>query len=236
MEASQTVTSKVAKPTNPSKAGYVFYGWYTSAETLSSTAYNFDIVVTKDITLYAKWVDSVVGYIAYSDGSISADYDNTKTPTGIVIEATDGTATKIVSLTQTSVKWSTEEVVTNATSYTDGAVNMTVIQSISGWEEKYPAFKWCDDYTDASDNSEWYLPARDELDQLYIVIDAVKAAVEKITVGGGTATDFKNYYYRSSSEYSRSHAWNQDFSNGNQLILYIHDKNSALSVRAVRAF
>ena len=235
-ESSQTVTSKVAKPTNPSKAGYVFYGWYTSVETLSSTAYNFDIVVTKDITLYAKWVDSVVGYIAYSDGSISADYDNTKTPIGIVIEATDGTATKIVSLTQTSVEWSTEEVVTNATSYTDGAVNMTVIQSISGWEEKYPAFKWCDDYTDASDNSEWYLPARDELDQLYIVIDAVKAAVEKITVGGGTATDFKNNYYRSSSEYSRSHAWNQDFSNGNQLILYIHDKNSALSVRAVRAF
>ena len=234
-EAVQTVTfgEKVAEPTEPSKTGYVFYGWYTSAKTLSSTAYNFDTVIKKDITLYAKWVDETVGYIAYSDGSISADYDSTKTPVGIVIEATDGTATKIVSLTQTYAQWSTEEVVTNATSTTDGMANMTAIQSISGWEEKYPAFKWCDDYTDGADNSEWYLPAMDELEQLYSVKDTVNAAIEKITAGGGTATKLGTGNYWSSSQSSNHDAWYQRFSDGFQDYSY---KVYTYSVRAVRAF
>ena len=239
-EAVQTVVSgeKVIEPTAPSKNGYVFHGWYTSAndgETLSRTAYNFDTIVKEDITLYAKWIDSVVGYIAYSDGSISADYDNTKTPVGIVIEATDGTATKIVSLTQTSAKWSTEEVVTNATSATDGVANMAAIQSISGWEEKYPAFKWCDEYTDWADNSEWYLPAKDELDQLYTVKDYVNAAVEKITTGEGTATSLGTGWYWSSSENYSYDAWFQIFSDGQQLNGN-YGKDDTNSVRAVRAF
>ena len=234
-EACQTVTfgEKVAEPTEPSKTGYVFYGWYTSAETLSSTAYNFDTAVKKDITLYAKWVDETVGYIAYSDGTISADYDSTKTPVGIVIEATDGTATKIVSLTQTYAQWSTEEVVTNATSTTDGMANMTAIQSISGWEEKYPTFKWCDEYTDASDNSEWYLPAMDELEQLCSVKDTVNAAVEKIRTGDGTATKLGTGDYWSSSQCDYNHSWLQRFSDGNQ---DYYSKNNTYSVRAVRAF
>ena len=234
-EAVQTVVSgeKVAEPTEPSKTGYVFYGWYTSAKTLSSTAYNFDTVIKKDITLYAKWVDETVGYIAYSDGSISIDYDNTKTPVGIVIEATDGTATKIVSLTQTSAEWSTEYVVTNATSKTDGMANMTAIQSISGWVEKYPAFKWCDEYTDASDNSEWYLPAKDELEQLCSVKDTVNAAIEKITAGEGTATSLGTGWYWSSSQRSNSGAWGQGFSDGGQ---GYGTKSHTHSVRAVRAF
>jgi uncharacterized repeat protein (TIGR02543 family) len=242
-EAVQTVKSGecAVEPTAPSKTGYVFHGWYTSAdagETLSRTAYNFDTIVKEDITLYAKWIDATIGCIAYSDGTISADYDSAKTPVGIVIEATDGTATKIVSLTQTSAKWSTEDVDTNATSATDGVANMTAIQSISDWEEKYPAFKWCDDYTDdGADNSEWYLPAKDELDQLYTVKDYVNAAVEKITVDGGTATKLGTGSYWSSSEGYYNHAWYQRFSDGNQgSYTYGDYKDLTYSVRAVRAF
>ena len=238
-EAVQTVKSGecVVEPTAPSKNGYVFCGWYTSTDagqTLSSTAYNFDTAVKEDITLYAKWVDETVGYIAYSDGSISADYDSTKTPVGIVIEATDGTATKIVSLTQTYyAQWSTEEVVTNATSTTDGMANMTAIQSISGWEEKYPAFKWCDDYADASDNSEWYLPAKDELEQLCSVKDTVNAAIEKITAGDDTVTKLGTGWYWSSSQYNLNSAWGQRFSDGYQ---GNSSKYNTKSVRAVRAY
>ena len=237
-EAVQTVKSGecAVEPTAPSKNGYVFCGWYTSTDagqTLSSTAYNFDTIVKEDITLYAKWIDETVGYIAYSDGSISADYDNTKTPVGIVIEATDGTATKIVSLTQTSAKWSTEEVVTNATSETDGMANMTAIQSISGWVEKYPAFKWCDEYTDRADNSEWYLPAKDELEQLYSVKEAVNAAIEKITAGDDTVTKLGTDWFWSSSQGDNGDAWGQSFSDGSQ---DDYLKNNTHSVRAVRAF
>jgi uncharacterized repeat protein (TIGR02543 family) len=45
---------KIAKPQNPSKAGYSFIGWYKDEQL--STAWNFTIdTVTENITLYAKW-------------------------------------------------------------------------------------------------------------------------------------------------------------------------------------
>ena len=46
-----------------------------------------------------------IGDIAYSDGSVSAEYDNTKTPVGIVIEVTNGRVTKIVSLDEIKANW-----------------------------------------------------------------------------------------------------------------------------------
>ena len=50
--ASQSVeTNKTAtKPSNPTREGYTFLGWY-----LNNQEYNFETVVTKDITLVAKW-------------------------------------------------------------------------------------------------------------------------------------------------------------------------------------
>ena len=57
--AAQTVEeSKVAvAPKAPTKAGYTFKGWY--ADTDLTTAYDFSIPVTKDITLYAKWEKTI---------------------------------------------------------------------------------------------------------------------------------------------------------------------------------
>ena len=191
---------------------------------------DFGFRVVRTVNIFT----SFVGCIAYSDGSISENYDNTKIPVGIVIEATDGTATKIVSLTQTSAQWSTEYVVTNATSETDGMANMTAIQAIEGWERKYPAFKWCDDYTDASGNSQWYLPAKDELNQLYLVKDYVNATIDKIKNGGGTARKLDIDYYWSSSLFNNDSAWCQRFSDGTQG--YYGLMYNTESVRAVRAF
>ena len=183
---------------------------------------------------YAAPKVAVVGDIAYSDGSTSADYNSTKTPVGIVIEVTSGAATKIVSLTETSTYWSTEYVDTNATSETNGMANMTAIQSILDWESKYPAFKWCDDYIDASGNSEWYLPATDELYQLYEVKDAVNTAIEKIIAGDGMATSLgTSSWYWSSSQYSYDYAWDRSFSDG---YVSTYDKDHTDFVRAVRAF
>lgn len=42
--------SVVPKPTTPIKDGYKFIGWY-----LNNSEYNFESIVTKDITLTAKW-------------------------------------------------------------------------------------------------------------------------------------------------------------------------------------
>jgi hypothetical protein len=67
--------------------------------------------------------------------------------------------------------------------------------------------------------SDWYLPSKDELNKLYL---------NKTSIGG-----FASNYYWSSSEYSSSYAWFQDFTNGNQISNY---KYLTFYVRAVRAF
>ena len=217
--------------TNATRTGYAFDGWYDEA---GNEVTQITKGSTGDMTLYAKWREAAIGDIAYSDSKTSADYDSTKTPVGIVIEITEGVPTKIVSLTQTSAKWSTECVTTKATSETDGNANLTAIQGINSWETKYPAFKWCDDYTDASGNSNWYLPAKDELRQLYKVKDAVNAAVEKITTSGGTATKLDTDSYWSSSQSDSDRVWFLDFSDGYGGNWYY--KGNTPFVRAVRAF
>ncbi|MCL2517938.1 MAG: InlB B-repeat-containing protein [Oscillospiraceae bacterium] len=53
--SSQSVASggKAAKPSDPTRAGYTFAGWY--ADSGLTAAYNFDTAVTANLTLYAKW-------------------------------------------------------------------------------------------------------------------------------------------------------------------------------------
>ena len=148
--------------------------------------------------------NALFGCIAYSDGSVSGEYDNTKTPIGIVIEEIDGVATKIVSLAETKLKW-------------------------------YEAKLWCNDYRDASGNSNWYLPSEYELDQLYILDYVVNNAIDKIIAGGGTATKLGTGSYWSSSQLGNNLAWYKIFSDDYQYDHYAY-KDSALSVRAVRAF
>ncbi len=53
---SQQITSNsvvVAQPTNPTRDGYSFAGWYSDAGL--TTAYTFGNTITESITLYAKW-------------------------------------------------------------------------------------------------------------------------------------------------------------------------------------
>ncbi|WP_411355194.1 S-layer homology domain-containing protein [Peptoniphilus harei] len=45
--------SQLSRPSKPIKDNHKFLGWYTDAE--KTKEYNFDNVVTKDMTLYAKW-------------------------------------------------------------------------------------------------------------------------------------------------------------------------------------
>ena len=49
---------KVSKPTDPTKDGYTFGGWYTDVE--CTQAYDFNSNVTEDLSLYAKWTEVVV--------------------------------------------------------------------------------------------------------------------------------------------------------------------------------
>ena len=67
--------------------------------------------------------------------------------------------------------------------------------------------------------SDWYLPSRDELNQLYL---------NQVAIGG-----FGSAFYWSSSEYVPYAALSQAFDSGGQ---YNGNKSGASRVRAVRAF
>lgn len=56
---------KAIKPTNPTKSGYTFVGWY---DELLQTPYSFDAAVNANITLYAKWNEIKPTYIIPNTG------------------------------------------------------------------------------------------------------------------------------------------------------------------------
>ena len=81
--------------------------------------------------------------------------------TGIVFSASNGSF-KIVSVAETRLAWSTEQINTNVRNEDDGMANMNTIKAINPDLSRYPAFKWCADY-----GTSWYLPALNELKVIY---------------------------------------------------------------------
>ena len=78
--AAQKVTAgkKAVKPVNPIKAGFWFGGWYT--DKAFKTAFDFNTAITKNITLYARWVApdlilpaavATIGEEAFTGGAFS---------------------------------------------------------------------------------------------------------------------------------------------------------------------
>ncbi len=57
---SQTVSSggHALTPTTPTRAGYLFTGWYTSAS--GGSAFDFSTAITKNTTVYAHWSSSAI--------------------------------------------------------------------------------------------------------------------------------------------------------------------------------
>lgn len=115
--------------------------------------------------------------------------------TGVVFYF-DGTVAKMVSVEGTTCAWSTEEVFVGATDEDNGANNMEKIKRISGWETKYPAFKWCSDYGEG-----WYLPARSELGFL----DDMSLINAILTNSGYTQLPYK--HHMSSTEMNSDDYW-----------------------------
>ncbi len=82
--ASQSIPngSKATKPTNPTRSGYTFKGWY-----LDDIEYNFNSTISKNITLVARW-DVVVVPDVYT---ISQENYEIGSPQVIVIVKKNGT-------------------------------------------------------------------------------------------------------------------------------------------------
>lgn len=135
----------------------------------------------------------------------------------------DDVVTKIVSVDEIQLAWSTEYVVANATDLSNGASNMALIKAIDGWEDKYPAFKWCADCGDG-----WYLPAQSELLGIYNQRSVVNATLEE---NGFAKLDIgDNAFYWSSTEATRIAAGGIFFNSGKD---YNYMKSTKHSLRAI---
>jgi len=94
------------------------------------------------------------------------------------------------------------------TSYTTGEANTALLVGLSDAASPYDAAVYCDGLTNVHGHSDWYLPARDELNVLY---------TNRAAIGGfNTSGSYPTGYYWSSSEYDNSGAWNHRFIDGLQ--------------------
>ncbi len=75
----QIVDRNATKPVDPTKVGYKFYGWYTDQNL--TMPYDFDTIVTKPITLYAKY--------ALAGSVVTADTTDNVLGNDIVLEYSD---------------------------------------------------------------------------------------------------------------------------------------------------
>lgn len=65
---------RVSRPIDPVRDGYTFVGWYTDRD--CTEEYDFDAIVTGDLTLYAKWALKVVEPTEWENPFLDVDEDD----------------------------------------------------------------------------------------------------------------------------------------------------------------
>ena len=175
-----------------SKAGYNSYTQSVTVTKAIATTVNVTLTnqsAAPTSTTSAKGITSA----PYKVG----DYYNDGTKEGVVFEVTaDGQHGKIVSMTQSTneLEWSSdgaEQKRKLGMSENDGKFNMSKVESISGWQDKYLPFKWCADLGEG-----WYLPSFEEAKR-FTLVEPIHKVVNKTLVDRG-ATQLSGTYWTSS--------------------------------------
>ena len=118
---------------------------------------------------------------------------------------------------------------TGATGTTIGTGSSNTVLIINTQGTGSYAAQACNDLS-LNGYSDWFLPSKDELNQMYVNKAAIDATA---TANGGSA--FATSFYWSSSEMDLYYVWEQHFGDGYQNN-YVYSKDYTLNVRAVRAF
>jgi hypothetical protein len=201
-----------------------------------------------------QYIPAVIGEDfggGYFAGYISHTADGNPTHALIVAPAESGYSS--------SKQWKTTNTGTTGTASTfDGAANTSAI--VASGIADHPAAKFCVDLN-IGGHTDWYLPSTLELDIAYFYLKpttftnsigfganayAVPARPSNYTVGypmqtllalfasPGSQAFLTNPQTWSSTEFSASIAFRNDFSSGNRLATAFGEKTASLSVRAFR--
>ncbi len=156
------------------------------------------------------------GMILYSDGTVSYNFIQSKTPIGVVAYV-DENRRSAISLREAHYAWSEDvydvpclpnlnyntDGTSQAQSDFNGAANTQCLISDG---RSYPAAEYCNRYTAALSglgSSGWYLPAGGEIDSLRTTFGAINDGLQKAS---GMLLDIDHGYW-SSSENKDSYVW-----------------------------
>ena len=76
--------TKITKPTEPIKDGYIFGGWYLDSN--FTTFYDFDSLVNENLTLYAKWIKETIFYTVSFDTVGGSKIEQVRVEAGSLLE------------------------------------------------------------------------------------------------------------------------------------------------------
>lgn len=189
------------------------------------------------------------------------DFYNEKGVKGVVYKV-DSTSMHgmIVSLADSGMSWCTYYPLIECYDMFNGINNMNVVKKQSGWQNIYPAFKWCDDMNSKGITG-WHIPATYELQDLYTGYcalttypvylydfyrtdtvlsvppkqkDARDAFNRTLTLNGGRAiSDTCKYWSSTANNSTPCITYEMFFRNG---FWNCSDRRMPYRVRAVRAF
>lgn len=83
-------------PTQPTKTGYVFGGWFSDSDQTSK--YTFTSMIESDLTIYAKWYDALT-FISVPTVALCVTVIETPTGQTVILDASDSTYAETVTYT-----------------------------------------------------------------------------------------------------------------------------------------
>lgn len=174
------------------------------------------------------------------------DYYHVGSEEGIiykVVTLSGGMYAMAISLDEAQLVWSTEMIRTGATDTESGYKNQQVIQKITDWQTKYPAFKWCAD-KNTNGATGWYLPSAEEMKEIYYLRIEDEETGKTVLLNdylvkhGGTVLaepeeySIAPYWTSTETNYSEENAFTPNYDKYGTSVAY--DKTTVRRVRAIK--
>ena len=149
---------------------------------------------------------------------------------GIVYKVSDGGVHgMIISLNEAECAWG-DTILTQANDTMDAVKNMNIIKQMDHWQQRFPAFYWCD-RKNTNGITGWCLPSKHDWEEILenrFLIDETLIDIGAQSILGKT--------YWSSTEYSTHEAYHVDFILAEMQYYALKLNQKSIYVRAISPF